>query len=103
MSNVRFTGFDKSEIDHTVDDTVLILLSGKNSGWFVDCDASLSSAYSNDNQIYRPRKRENKSDTEFSDSGKGWVPILGKIPIPELDIGYGDNDGECDEDNAGDG
>ena len=45
-----------------------------------------------------------KSDTEFSDSGKEWVPIWEEITLSKLDIGIGDgdNDGEGDEDDAGD-
>ena len=37
-----------SEIDRTLGNTVSILLSGEDSGWFVDHDASLSSSYSED-------------------------------------------------------
>ena len=48
-----------SEIDHTLDNTVWILLSGEDSGWFVNRDASLSSSYSH-NEIHRPHKGENE-------------------------------------------
>ena len=79
-------------------------MSGGDSGWLVACDVWLSS-YSGDDQIYRPCKEENENDTEFSDSGIGWVPIWGKITLPDLNIGDcdGDNDGEGDEDDADDG
>ena len=40
MSNVCHSGLDESEIDCMLDNTVLILLSGEDSGCFVDCDAS---------------------------------------------------------------
>ena len=83
------------ETDHTLDDTVSILSSGEDSGWFVDCDVSLSSSYLDNDKLSKPHKGENESDTEFSDSGKGWVPIWGEITVPEHDFG--------DEDDAGDG
>ena len=35
----------KSETDHMLDDTVLALVSGEDSGRFLDCDASLSYLY----------------------------------------------------------
>ena len=47
---------------------------------------SLSSSYSKDDEIYRLHKRENESDTEFSDSGKGWLPIWGEITLPKFNI-----------------
>ena len=37
-------------------------------------------------------KTENKSDTEFSDSGKGQAPIRGFITFPDLDLGDDDNE-----------
>ena len=70
----------------------------------MDCDASLSSESDND-EISRLHKGENEMDSEFSDSGKGRVPILGEITLPELNIrdGDGDYDSEGDEDDASDG
>ena len=50
-----------------LDNTVSILLSGEDSGLFVDYDLSLSSSYSDNDKIYRLQKGENESDTEFSD------------------------------------
>ena len=47
-----------------------ILLSGEDNGWFVDCDVSLLSSYSDDDEISRPHKQENESNTEFSHSGR---------------------------------
>lgn len=44
------------------------------------------------------------SDTEFSDSRKGWVTNWEQITLPKLNIGGGDgnNDGGGDKDHAGD-
>ena len=67
---------------------VSILISGEDSGWFVDCDLSLLS-YSDDDDISRHHKEENESDTEFS--------------LSELDISDDDggNDDKGDEDPTG--
>ena len=83
--NVRDSGLDKSEIDRDLDDTVLTLVSGE------DSDVSLSSSYSVD-EIHRPRKGENESETKFSDCGKGWVAMWGEITLSKLNIDDGDND-----------
>ena len=54
-----------NEIDHMLDDTVSILVSRRDSGWFVDCDASLSLSYLDNDEIYKPHKEKNESDTDF--------------------------------------
>ena len=48
---------------------------------------SLSSSYSDNDEISKPHKGENESDNEFSDFGKGWVPIQGEITLPKLNTG----------------
>ena len=42
-----------SENDRAVDDTESTLVSGEDSGWFVDCDMSLSSSCSDGDKICR--------------------------------------------------
>ena len=64
----RLSSFDESEIDCVLSDTVSTLGSGENSGWFVDCDASLLPSYSDDVKIYRPHNGENESDIKFLDT-----------------------------------
>ena len=65
MSNVHLSGFDKSGINRMLEDTVWILLSGEDSGWFADCDVSLSSSYLDNDEIYRPYKGENEMTLNF--------------------------------------
>ena len=65
----------KSEVDHMLDDTELTVVSGENSGWFVDSDSSLSSSDSGSDEIQRLCKEENESETEFSYSEKGRVAM----------------------------
>ena len=55
MLNVRSSWLDETEIDCTLNDTVLALVSG--SDW--------------NDEIYRAGKEGSESETEFSDSGKG--------------------------------
>ena len=49
---------------------MLTLLSGEDRRWLVDSDATLSSTDSDDDEISRPHKQENESNTEFSHSGR---------------------------------
>ena len=79
-----------SEIDYTVDNTVLTLMNGEDSGWFKDSDASLSSSYS-DGEIDGPHKGQSESETESSDSGKGRLTMRGEITLLELTTGDGDD------------
>ena len=79
-----------NEIDCSLDDTVLTLVIGEDSGWFLDSDTSVSSLYLDDDQMFRAHKGENESETEFSDSGKGQVAIQGKIALFALNIDDGD-------------
>ena len=68
MANVCCSRFVESEIDHMLDDTVYVLLSGEDN---VDCDESLSSSYSDNEEI----SSSHKGKIEISDSGKRLVPI----------------------------
>ena len=54
-----------SEINHTSDDTVSILLSGEDNRWYMDHDESISSSYSYNDEIYRPHKGENEMALNF--------------------------------------
>ena len=51
------------------------LVSGEDSGWFVDRDVLLSSSDSGNDEIQRLCKEENESETEFSYSEKGRVAM----------------------------
>ena len=78
---------------------MLILLSGEDSGWFMDFDLSLSLSYSDNDEISRPRKEENERVKERTSAN------LRETSLPKHDIGDGDddNDGDGDEDCASDG
>ena len=73
-------------------------MSSEYMRWFADYDKSLSS-YWDDDEIYKPHKGENESDTEFCYFRKGWVPIWWEITLSKVDIG----DGEGDKVHVGDG
>ena len=71
----QLSRFDKSEIACALDDTVSTLVSGEDSGWFVDSDASPSLSISDKDEISRPHKGEIETETESSHSGKGQVAM----------------------------
>ena len=95
MSNVHHSRLEKSEIGHTLNNTVSILVSGEDSGWFVDSNVSL---FSSDSLL-----REKVKVRQSSDSRKGQVAMWGEVTFPELDIGDGDDSSEGDEDDDNDG
>ena len=59
------SGLDKNKIDCALDEISTMLVSGENSEWIVDNDDS------DDDEIIRPCKGENESETESTGSGKG--------------------------------